>query len=157
MSAFSRSWKGSFSFSWQGRHWKGPVCAGRCRRHWQGSVRLSWQGRYWQGPVWLGWQGWQVGHGVGEREGAHGPFDGAVGDDPARCIDVRLFHGVQNVVHADGTRGHAVGVEQHLELSEVAAETLHRRDAGDRQEPVVDFELHEIAQGHQVGGAGVGF
>ena len=90
-------------------------------------------------------------------ERAHRPFDRALGDDAARGVQVRFLDGVHHVVEADAPRGHALGIELHLKLPQVAAETLHGRHAGHGQQPVVDLELGEIAQRHQVRRAWLGF
>ena len=62
-----------------------------------------------------------------------------------------------HLVEADAPRRHALRIELHLELAQIAAEPLHRRDAGHGEQPVVDLELGEIAQRHQIRGAGIGF
>ena len=90
-------------------------------------------------------------------ERAHGPLDRPLCDDAAGGVQVRLLDGVHDVVQADAPRGHALGIELHLELPQVAAETLDGRDARNGQQPVVHLELGEIAQRHQVGGAWLGF
>ncbi len=48
------------------------------------------------------------------------------------------------------------GIDLHLELAQVAAEPLDRRHAGHRQQAVLHLELGEVAQRHQVDGAGLG-
>ena len=63
---------------------------------------------------------------------------------------------VQHLVERHAARRHAVGIELHLELAQVAAEPLDRGDAGHGEQPVADLELREVAQRHQVGGARLG-
>ena len=53
-------------------------------------------------------------------------------------------------------RGHPLGIELHLELAQVAAEPLDGGDARHREQAVLHLELGEIAQRHQVRGAGLG-
>lgn len=64
---------------------------------------------------------------------------------------------MDDLVQADASGRHALGIQLDLKLPEVPPEPLHGRDAGDRQQPVLDVELGEIAQAHQIGGAGVRF
>ena len=47
-------------------------------------------------------------------------------------------------------------IELHLELAQIAAEPLDRGDAGHGEQAVLHLELGEVAQRHQVGGAGLG-
>ncbi len=62
---------------------------------------------------------------------------------------------MHHLVEADEPRRHALGVELHLELPEIAAQPLHGGDAGHGQQPVVHLELREIPQGHEIRGARV--
>ena len=64
---------------------------------------------------------------------------------------------MHHFVEADAPRGHPLGIELHLELAEIAAESFHRGHAGHGEQPVVHVELGEIAQRHEIGGAWVGF
>ena len=90
-------------------------------------------------------------------ERAHRPFDRALGDDAARRVHVRFLDGVQHVVEADAARRHAFGIELHLKLAEIAAEPFDGRDTGHGQQSIVDLELREVAQRHEVRRAGLGF
>ena len=71
-------------------------------------------------------------------------------------MTIRLLDRVQHLVEADAPRRHPLGIELHLELPQVAAKPLDRRHAGHGEQPVVDLELGQIAQRHQVGGAWLG-
>ena len=81
---------------------------------------------------------------------AHAPFRRPAGDEAGRRVLVRAFQGVEDLVQGDTPRGHPVGVELDLELTEVSTERLHGRDARHGQEPIPDLELGEIAQRHEV-------
>ena len=99
----------------------------------------------------------EVVNGLRPAERADGPLDRALRDDAARGVHVRFLDRVHHLVEADAPRRHALGIELHLELAEIAAEPLDGRDARHGQEPVVHLELGEIPQRHQVRRAGVGF
>ena len=62
---------------------------------------------------------------------------------------------MHHLVEADPPRGHAFRVELDLELAQVAAEPLDGGDARHGEQPVVDVELGQVAQRHQVGRARV--
>ena len=72
----------------------------------------------------------QVVNGLRAAERAHRPFDRALRDDAAGGVHVRLLDGVHHIVEADAPRRHALGIELHLELSQIAAEPLDSGDAG---------------------------
>ena len=48
-----------------------------------------------------------------------------------------------------------VGIELNLELPEIAAQPLDGRHARHGEQPVLDLELGQVAQRHQVDGAGL--
>ena len=58
---------------------------------------------------------------------------------------------MHHLVQADAPRRHALGIELHLELPQVSAETLDGRHSRHGKQAVVDFELGKIAQGHEIG------
>ncbi len=84
------------------------------------------------------------------------PLDRALRHDAARCVQVRFLDGVHHIVQADAPRGHALGIDLHLELPQVAAKPFHGGHAGNGQESVVHVELGEIPQRHEIGRARVG-
>ena len=90
-------------------------------------------------------------------ERAHRPFDRALGDDAARRVHVRFLDGVHHLVQADASRRHAFGIELHLKLPEIAAQPFHGRDTGHGQQSVVDLELREVPQRHEIRRAWIGF
>jgi hypothetical protein len=92
---------------------------------------------------------------AGDR--AHRPLHRSLHDEAARGVQVRAFDCVAHLVERDPAPRHAIGIELHLEFAEVAAETLDRRDAGHCQEAILDLELGEVAQAHQIGRTGLGF
>ena len=87
----------------------------------------------------------------------HRPFDGALRDHPARRVDVRFVDGVEDVVQADASSRHPFRIELHLELTEVSAQPLDGRHARHGEQAVLDVELRQIPQRHQIGAAGVRF
>jgi len=62
---------------------------------------------------------------------------------------------MHHVVETDEPRRHSFGIELHLKLPEVAAEAFHSGDPWNRQQSIVDLELGQIAQRHQICGAGI--
>jgi hypothetical protein len=87
--------------------------------------------------------------------GADAPLERSLHDEARGCVLVRAAHRVQHLVERHVAHRHAVGVDQHLKLAQVAAEPLDRRDARHRQEPVSYLELGEVAQGHEIDRAGL--
>ena len=90
-------------------------------------------------------------------DGAHRPFGAALRDESAGRVDVRVLDRVQHLVERDVPRRHARRVELNLELTQVAAEPLDGGDAGHGEQAVLELELGEVAQRHQVDGAGFRF
>ena len=82
---------------------------------------------------------------------AHAPLHCALHHDAARRVLVALLNRVLNLGERDVPGEHPIGIDLHLELAEVAAQTLDSRHPRHGQQPVLDVELREIAQGHQVG------
>ena len=70
----------------------------------------------------------------------------ALRDDAGRCIEVGFLDGVSHFVERDASSRKALGVQLHLELTQIAAEPLDGRDTRDGEQTVVDLELREIAQ-----------
>ena len=87
---------------------------------------------------------------------AHRPLHLPLRHEAAGRVDVRAPRRVHDLVERDAARRHALRIELDLELAQVAAEPLDRGDAGHGEQPVLDLELREVAQRHQVGGAGLG-
>ena len=90
---------------------------------------------------------------VERRDPAHRsdrPLHRALDDDARGGVLVRAFEGVDDLVEGHATPGGPLGVEQDLVLAEVAAEPLDRRDPGYGEEPVLDLELGQVAERHQV-------
>ena len=98
----------------------------------------------------------KVVNGLRTTDGADGPFDRPLGDNPTRGVEVRLLDRVHHIVQADSPRRHALGVELDLELPQIAAEPFHGRDARHGQQPVVHLEFGEIPKGHEIRRARVG-
>ena len=92
----------------------------------------------------------EVLHGPGTPDGAHRPLHRPLSEDPSRRIDVRPFDGVENVVERDAPGGEPIGVELDLELTQIAAEPLDRGNAGNGEQPVLNLELGQVSEGHQV-------
>ena len=97
-----------------------------------------------------------VGDAVGPGVGVDRPLHRALGDEAAGGGGAGALGGVDQLGQRHAAGRHAIGVDLDLELAQVAAQPLDRGDAGHRQEPVLDLVLGQIAQRHQVGGAGVG-
>ena len=88
---------------------------------------------------------------------ADAPFHRSLRDEPSGGVFVRLLDRVHHLVQRDPAGRHAVGIELHLELAQIAAEPFDGGDARHGQQTVLDFELGEVAQRHEVGGAWFGF
>ena len=71
---------------------------------------------------------------VRAAQGTHGPFDRPLRDDAAGGVQVRLFDGVHHLIQADAPRGHALGIQLHLKLPQIATQTFDRRHAGNGQQ-----------------------
>ena len=95
--------------------------------------------------------------GLHAADGAHRPFRAALRDESAGRVDVRVLDGVQHFVQRDVPRRHAGRIDLNLELPEIAAEPLDRGDTRDGEQPVLQLELGQVPERHQVHGAGFGF
>ena len=85
------------------------------------------------------------------------PLHRALADKAAGGVDVGGLNGVNEFVKAHSPCRHALGIDLHLELAQISAEPFNRGDAGNRQQAVLDVELREVAQRHQISGAGIRF
>lgn len=88
--------------------------------------------------------------------GAQRPFHRALYDEAARGIFVRALNGMHHFGQRNFSRGHALGVELHLKLPQVAAQAFDRGHTGHRKQPIPHIELRKIAKRHQVGRARLG-
>jgi hypothetical protein len=57
---------------------------------------------------------------------------------------------MHHIVEADQPRRHPFGIELDLELAQIAAESFHGGDTGNGEQSVVDLELGEVSERHEV-------
>ncbi len=87
--------------------------------------------------------------------GAHRPLGASLRHEPTGRVHIRVFNRMEHLVECHVSSRHACGIDLNLKLTQVSAQPLHRGDAGHGEEAVLDLELREIAERHEIHGAGL--